>query len=137
LDKYTAADVLREVSSYDLIDRGGGYSGKIRKLGEWHPAAARGAKAAPDAGDIDDPLYGNGGGPAELARVRAAAEAAAACALGLAAWLAETRGRDADAAAGEPGGMRAALRTRVLALEPIAWLVPPMLSPRTNSSSPA
>ena len=51
---------------YDTIKHWGqgGYSAKVRRLGEFAPAAAAaaaaggGKPAAPDAFDIEDPLYG-------------------------------------------------------------------------------
>ena len=55
-----------QVSVYDTINSGGGYSRKVRRLGEFHPELA--PLRTPDAQDIDDPLYGNTGGPSEEAR---------------------------------------------------------------------
>lgn len=52
-----------QVSSYDLINKHGNYSQKVRRLGEFHPILA--ARSDPDGQDIDDPLYGNIGGEAE------------------------------------------------------------------------
>eukprot|EP00879_Flechtneria_rotunda_P006500 GHRR01006832.1.p1 GENE.GHRR01006832.1~~GHRR01006832.1.p1 ORF type:complete len:263 (+),score=136.22 GHRR01006832.1:3-791(+) len=68
MDKYTAADVLREVSSYDLINPGGHYSARVRLLGSFHPRLAAQA-AQSDGQDIDDPLYGNMGGEQQQAAV--------------------------------------------------------------------
>lgn len=136
LDKYTAADALREVSSFDLIRQGGGYSARIRKLGEWRPATAASkaaaAASATDGNDIDDPLYGNAGGEAQRVAVRAAAKVLAECCEGLAQWLAETQ---QAAEGGQDGGLAAALRARVEALQPVAWLVPPMLQRRASSGA--
>lgn len=60
-----ASDVYRaaQVSVFDTINAAGGYSRKVRRLGEFHPELAR--LRAPDAQDIDDPLYGNAGGAGE------------------------------------------------------------------------
>ncbi|PRW60191.1 tyrosine phosphatase [Chlorella sorokiniana] len=62
VDKFTAADVLREVSVFDTIKSWGlgpTYSSKVRRLGEFNPAATAAAAATnPEAGDIEDPLYG-------------------------------------------------------------------------------
>eukprot|EP01024_Parvocaulis_polyphysoides_P025205 TRINITY_DN23013_c1_g1_i3.p2 TRINITY_DN23013_c1_g1~~TRINITY_DN23013_c1_g1_i3.p2 ORF type:complete len:188 (+),score=55.53 TRINITY_DN23013_c1_g1_i3:193-756(+) len=66
MDKFTAADVLREVTVYDTIDKGGNYSKKVRKLGGFTKTAQSGL----DEGDIDDPLYGNIGGEEEKEAVR-------------------------------------------------------------------
>eukprot|EP00899_Mesostigma_viride_P002119 jgi/Mesvir1/11908/Mv00249-RA.3 len=49
MDKFNAADVLKEVSVYDTIHKGGGYSLRVRRLGEF--ARTRLVE------DIDDPLY--------------------------------------------------------------------------------
>jgi hypothetical protein len=54
------------VSSYDLINPGGHYSTRVRLLGSFHPQLSAAAAANPiDGQDIDDPLYGNAGGPEE------------------------------------------------------------------------
>lgn len=60
MDKFTAADVLREVSVYDTIQKEKRYSAKVRRLGEFHPKLK--LKEDVDGQDIDDPLYGNYGG---------------------------------------------------------------------------
>lgn len=57
-----------QVSVFDTINAAGGYSRRVRRLGEFHPALAR--IKSPDGQDIDDPLYGNLGGAAEKARTR-------------------------------------------------------------------
>ena len=67
MDKFTAADVLREVSVYDTISKGGGYSMKVRRLGEFHPVMSK--SQDPEGQDIDDPLYGNVGGSEEVVGV--------------------------------------------------------------------
>lgn len=54
---------MAQVSVYDTINAHGGYSRKVRRLGEFHPALA--GLRTPDAQDIDDPLYGNEGGSGE------------------------------------------------------------------------
>ncbi|WIA42861.1 hypothetical protein OEZ86_008786 [Tetradesmus obliquus] len=73
MDKYTAADVLREVSSYDLINPGGYYSARVRVLGSFHPVLGK-RNSLTDAQDIDDPLYGNTGGQKEQDAVLLAAK---------------------------------------------------------------
>ncbi len=65
---------------YDTINSGGGYSRKVRRLGEFHPDLA--PLRTPDAQDINDPLYGNTGGPSEQARHGSSA-CAIACITGL------------------------------------------------------
>jgi hypothetical protein len=54
-----------QVSVFDTINSAGGYSRRVRRLGEFHPRLAK--IKSPDAQDIDDPLYGNVGGAAEKA----------------------------------------------------------------------
>lgn len=56
-----------QVSVFDTIKTWGlggeSYSSKVRRLGEFAPAAAAAAgRVDPEAGDIQDPLYGEGGG---------------------------------------------------------------------------
>ncbi|DBA94929.1 TPA: hypothetical protein ACH3X1_002458 [Trebouxia sp. C0004] len=64
MDKFTAADVLREVSVYDTINKDAQYSLKVRRLGEYHSGLA--ATKDQEGQDIGDPLYGNAGGVDEL-----------------------------------------------------------------------
>lgn len=123
MDKFTAADVLREVSGYDLINRSGQYSEKVRLLGEFHPLLT--GSNVPGAQDIDDPLYGNVGGAEEEAAVLAAAALIEASCRGLVQWLLELKD-------GAPGGFPARLKERVNGMERIQWMVPPMLQPRSG-----
>ena len=55
-----------QVSVFDSINSQGGYSRRVRRLGEFHPTMA--AATATDAQDLDDPLYGNSQDDAEKAR---------------------------------------------------------------------
>ncbi|KAI7843239.1 hypothetical protein COHA_003073 [Chlorella ohadii] len=101
VDKFTAADVLREVSVFDTIKSWGlgpSYSSKVRRLGEFNPAVSP-AAANPEEGDIEDPLYGNVGGEEELAAVRAAAADIQAAAEGFADFVAGVAEQHAAAAA--------------------------------------
>ena len=66
MDKYTAADVLREVSVYDTVQKERQFSRKVRRLGDFHPQMKHSEDS--DGQDIDDPLYGNYGG--DVARVK-------------------------------------------------------------------
>ena len=150
VDRFVAADVLREVTVFDTVAaaESPAFGSKVRLLGGFagRAAGAVGAAAGPAAGapsavdalraasaagegeatDIDDPLYGNPGGPAQAAAVEAAGVACEAGAAGLVAWLAAL---DAEAgAAGVP--LRTALAAALGAAGEIAWLVPPMLAPR-------
>ncbi|EFJ45244.1 hypothetical protein VOLCADRAFT_106057 [Volvox carteri f. nagariensis] len=75
MDKFTAGDVMREVSSFELINRTAQFSYKVRRLGEFLPApeaqeppAVMQYSTAGDEMDIEDPLYGNVGGEEEEPR---------------------------------------------------------------------
>ena len=48
-----------QVSVYDTINPNGGYSLRVRRLGEFHPTL--GAAGDPDCEDLNDALYGEGG----------------------------------------------------------------------------
>ena len=48
---------------YDTINKGGNYTKKVRRLGEFHPELGNALEY--DGQDIDDPLYGNEGGDTE------------------------------------------------------------------------
>jgi len=143
VDRFVAADVLREVTVFDTVAAGetAAYGSKVRLLGGFAKAGDGGGEgsgsavdalvAASAAGegedsDIDDPLYGNGGGPAQAAAVDAAAAACEAGAGGLVAWLGALD-REATVA-GIP--LRAALSGALGTAGEITWLVPPMLAPR-------
>ena len=87
MDKYTAADVLREVSVYVTVQKETQYSRKVRRLGEFHPRLK--VRDDADGQDIDDPLYGNCGG--ETARVRLSLPSLADCIDEH--WLSRSRSR--------------------------------------------
>jgi hypothetical protein len=149
MDRFVAEDVLRDLTIFDTLAAGGGggdgdsgvsLGSKVRMLGGFATRKIGGSgsggdgdaagllRAASDnsseAYDIDDPLYGNMGGPAQAAAVEAATAAIVAGVDGLVAWLAAL---DAEAgAAGTP--LRAAVRGAAGAAGEIPWLAPPMLS---------
>lgn len=154
MDKFTAADVLREVASYDLINRSGGYSVKVRRLGDFHPVL--GKKTEPDAQDIDDPLYGNVGGEEEEAAVMRAAVLVRESCEGLAVFLNEvmraaTQRQQQQQQQGSNGSAAlddkqqeelgnvfiSCLKERVQSFDAIQWLVPPMLRGRTSPLQPS
>ncbi|KAH7291577.1 hypothetical protein KP509_29G022500 [Ceratopteris richardii] len=58
MDKFTASDVLKDVTIYETIDKNTKYCWKVRRLGEF--CLDRKIE------DIDDPLYGNTGGEEEM-----------------------------------------------------------------------
>lgn len=120
MDKYTAADVLREVSVYDTISKEARYSLKVRRLGEWHPQLRR--MIAPDAQDIEDALYGNVGGQQELAEVLAAAKVIQVACIGLVEWLQQLQAQE------EGRSLRDKLVDTVGRMDEIAWLKPPLLA---------
>jgi len=121
MDKFTAADVLREVSVYDTINKDAQYSLKVRRLGEYHPGLA--ATKDQEGQDIGDPLYGNAGGVDELADVEQAAELIREACQGFVKFLSQLKQRSPDAAS-----FRSALQEEILKMQDIDWLKPPMLS---------
>ncbi|KXZ53329.1 hypothetical protein GPECTOR_7g1223 [Gonium pectorale] len=110
MDKFTAGDVMREVSSFDLINRSMPFSYKVRRLSEFLGGAeARGLAAAygndgPDALDIEDPLYGNVGGEEEQRAVLQSARTIRAACNGLAAFLRGVQDEEPPGAAVAEGG---------------------------------
>lgn len=66
LDVFKLNALVCQVSVFDSINSQGGYSRRVRRLGEFHPTMA--AATATDAQDLDDPLYGNSQDDAEKAR---------------------------------------------------------------------
>jgi protein-tyrosine-phosphatase len=130
MDKYTAADVLREISVFETVNPAARYSAKVRRLGEFHPrlGAMSAREVATDQQDIDDPLYGNGGGADEAAAVAACVSLMGDACEGLALRLRALA--DEAAAASEGGleaGVRPALAAWVAAEGEIEWMKPPML----------
>ena len=51
---------------FDSINSQGGYSRRVRRLGEFHPTMS--TATATDAQDLDDPLYGNANNETEKVR---------------------------------------------------------------------
>lgn len=132
MDKFTAADVLREISVFDTIHPDAKYSLKVRLLGEFRGMQTGNICGSGGDGttadDIDDPLYGNAGGEKETAAVKACAEDVLNCCQGLAALLVQL---NADGVAGEEeGGLKAGVASWLRNADAVEWLVPPMLQPR-------
>lgn len=119
MDKFTAADVLREASVFDTIYLQAGYSGKVRSLIEFLP---RGDGTTKVVEEIGDPLYGNVGGEEEEEAVERVAMLIGQCCEGLAAWLAE------EAMGG--GDLRERVGVWLQGQEGMEWMRPPLLSPR-------
>jgi hypothetical protein len=131
----------KQVSSFDLINQSS-HSKRVRRLGEFHPMLSRSQQA--DGQDIDDPLYGNLGGAEEEAAVARAAVVIGVSCRGLVELLKEVkeelvkggqsggqqqRQQDKAAAADgkAPATMASLLRQRVVAMDALDWLVPPLL----------
>ncbi|BDA42857.1 probable low molecular weight phosphotyrosine protein phosphatase [Coccomyxa sp. Obi] len=123
MDKFTAADVLREVSVFDTINTKGNYSKRVRRLGEFHPQLAK--IMTPDGQDIDDPLYGNKGGATEKEAVEATLRTLREACEGLVDWLVRLR-----EGLQEGESLRAAVSRAVRDMNELEWLVPPMLQTR-------
>ncbi len=121
MDKFTAADVLREASVFDTIYMEAGFSGKVRQLGEFHPNGG-GSGAGGEGLQIEDALYGNLGGIEEFEAVEAVAEVIEASCEGMGEWL------EGLAAGGE--GLRPAVASWLQTAGGVDWLRPPLLSPR-------
>eukprot|EP00239_Pterosperma_sp_CCMP1384_P002035 CAMPEP_0197854146 /NCGR_PEP_ID=MMETSP1438-20131217/24109_1 /TAXON_ID=1461541 /ORGANISM="Pterosperma sp., Strain CCMP1384" /LENGTH=298 /DNA_ID=CAMNT_0043468793 /DNA_START=356 /DNA_END=1252 /DNA_ORIENTATION=+ len=114
MDKFTLADVLREVSVYDTVDSSRNFACRIRRLGEF----ARSRVVA----DIDDPLYGNCQGPEEVGYMREAAIAIRDSVEGLVDYFVELNEKTT-----EEVNLRQMTAHWLINLAPVDWLVPPML----------
>ena len=119
VDKFTAADILRECTVYDTINPKGGYVDKVRTLAEFNSIPGK-------VTEIDDPLYGSltPGGPDEVEAVTAAAQVILACCQGLADRL-EAIVQQAKASS-QP--VRPLLVKSLAGMAPVEWVRPPMLS---------
>eukprot|EP00210_Caulerpa_lentillifera_P006713 g6415.t1 len=124
MDKFTAADVLREISVYDTIQKEKRYSVKVRRLGEFHPKLKLNEQT--DGQDIDDPLYGNYGGTSTRIQVEEAAKTIEAACLGLLTYLQGIEKR----ANGDGKVFKKLVEEDILNMNCIDWLVPPMLQPK-------
>eukprot|EP01025_Chloroclados_australasicus_P063031 TRINITY_DN8311_c0_g1_i2.p2 TRINITY_DN8311_c0_g1~~TRINITY_DN8311_c0_g1_i2.p2 ORF type:complete len:287 (-),score=39.64 TRINITY_DN8311_c0_g1_i2:426-1286(-) len=121
MDKFTAADVLREVTVYDTIDKEGGYSKKVRKLGGF----VQGKESSLDENDIDDPLYGNIGGDVEKEAVRTTAKTIRIECISLVQFLFSLK----EKGNGQEN-LKNSLKEVITSREMLEWLVPPMLQSR-------
>jgi protein-tyrosine-phosphatase len=147
MDKFTAADCLREITTFDLVD-GTSLSLKVRRLGEFRGMGAadavdcnskntnvisdigkptKASAGTEDEQDIQDPLYGNAGDAAEAAAVEAAAKDIVACCRGLAVHINHLLGAsDVE----QKNGLRRAMASWLREADGVDWMVPPLLSAR-------
>lgn len=114
MDKFNASDVLKEVTVYEAIDKEARYTHKVRRLGEF----CRTKKME----DIDDPLYGNMGGPEELVLLRESYDDIRASCEGLMQTIMEIQAGLQDSETLKQGVGRS-----LGEMKSLDWLVPPML----------
>ncbi|KAL3688867.1 hypothetical protein R1sor_015176 [Riccia sorocarpa] len=114
-DKFNASDVLKEVTIYEAVDKTSRHAGKVRRLGEF--CLNRNIE------DIEDPLYGNMGGPDELellhevvGQIRDSCEGLVETILNIKASL---QGSET---------LKEGMKRSLGEMEALNWLVPPMLS---------
>jgi protein-tyrosine-phosphatase len=151
VDKFTAADVLREASVFDTIYLEAGFSGRVRNLGEFHPSATvklsdtSSSGNAPNSSgggggsnenkvfEINDPLYGNIGGEEEEDTVYKSALDIQQCCNGLVDFLISLNSDgngDADVENRNKKNLRVAVEKWLQHAEGVEWMRPPLLSPR-------
>jgi len=118
VDRYVAADAMKEVSVWDTIQKEVEYCGKIRGLYEFNPKGT----------EIEDPLYGNTGGAEEQEALKRTVDELRPAVKGIAAAL-------ADAVSRSEGTTQAALRdglaARIQDMGEFEWDAPPMLRKRS------
>ncbi|CAM6089932.1 unnamed protein product [Calypogeia fissa] len=115
MDKFTASDALKEVTVYEIVNKDGKYSSKVRRLGEFCRTQ--------QLEDIEDPLYGNMGGEEETELVRQVyAEVRDSC-EGLMEYILEVK-----ASLEESESLRDGLARGLGRMDALNWLAPPMLS---------
>ncbi|KAH7291576.1 hypothetical protein KP509_29G022500 [Ceratopteris richardii] len=115
MDKFTASDVLKDVTIYETIDKNTKYCWKVRRLGEF--CLDRKIE------DIDDPLYGNTGGEEEMVELhRVALDIYDSC-NGLVSFLSDilTNLEDKE-------NLKEVLAHKMGSMTPTEWVRPPMLS---------
>eukprot|EP00271_Cylindrocystis_brebissonii_P009893 TRINITY_DN2546_c0_g1_i5.p1 TRINITY_DN2546_c0_g1~~TRINITY_DN2546_c0_g1_i5.p1 ORF type:complete len:482 (+),score=69.83 TRINITY_DN2546_c0_g1_i5:255-1700(+) len=120
MDKFVAADVLKEVSVFDTIDPTANYSAKVRRLGDFCRTR--------QVEDIDDPLYGNMGGPDEKENLRLAYNDICGSCEGLLEELLAVR-----SALREGQTYKSAVSNWLRGMPDLDWMVPPMLQKRTSA----
>lgn len=118
VDRYVAADAMKEVSVWDTIQKEVEYCFKIRGLYEFDIVGQ----------DIDDPLYGNVGGDEERAALEDTFDALQKAVSALVARLVETLGAEESLSREEAVG---ALETMLDAMGEFDWNAPPMLRKRS------
>jgi protein-tyrosine-phosphatase len=142
MDKFIAADVLREASVFDTIYLEAGFSGKVRNLGEFHPSATENlsdnsnnpstetSKSSADnkVFEIHDPLYGNVGGEEEEDTVYKSALDIQQCCNGLVDYLLGLR--STNSGSDSHTSLRVAVDNWLQNAEGVEWMRPPLLSPR-------
>eukprot|EP00929_Paragymnodinium_shiwhaense_P036059 TRINITY_DN19379_c0_g1_i3.p1 TRINITY_DN19379_c0_g1~~TRINITY_DN19379_c0_g1_i3.p1 ORF type:complete len:346 (-),score=58.31 TRINITY_DN19379_c0_g1_i3:171-1208(-) len=124
VDRYVAADAMKEVSVWDTIQKEVEYCTKIRGLCEFGGAVE----------SISDPLYGNVGGEQELAAVKQTIAELKPAVRGLTSFLADCV-KEAKTADGTDRRRKLA-RALDAGLErkgAMDWNAPPMLTRRTPS----
>ncbi|KAL2630983.1 hypothetical protein R1flu_015669 [Riccia fluitans] len=114
-DKFNASDVLKEVTIYEAVDKTSRHSGKVRRLGEF--CLSRSIE------DIEDPLYGNMGGPEELELLHEALGHIRDSCEGLVERLLNIKATLQGSESFKEGVKRS-----IGDMEALNWLVPPMLS---------
>jgi len=127
MDKYTLADVMREVSVWDTISSSSAFTGRIRHLAEFRSGQLTGAKPK----DLEDPLYGNSKGPDTLERVRSSADEIRDCCKGLMSVLVDVRDNPKE----DLNNFKDQLRSYTEGLEEVQWLKPPMLTKPLKDSN--
>jgi protein-tyrosine phosphatase len=141
MDKFTAEDVMREATIYEMIRPRTLYTRKIRRLGEFHPTLGANDAAAQD---LEDPVYGKVTGQSREEAAREVAAAVTAACVGLMNSLGDVLAGgggdigtmkamkignegDSESAKGTPRDVVAAAVGRMKDMD---WVAPPLLRGR-------
>lgn len=123
VDRYVAADAMKEVAVWDTIQKEVEYSARIRGLYEFGEH------------EIDDPLYGNAGGEQERDGVVRAIAALRIATKGLVAALVAKMPEGAAELASKANArdlLSGAVEAMLQDMGPFEWNAPPMLSKRAS-----
>lgn len=126
VDRYVAADAMKEVSIYDTVQKQVEYCGKIRGLYEFGELAQ----------EIEDPLYGNVGGDQERHALRRALKSLESATKGLAESLATSIADASGGALPEADSdttkriLQAGVNSMLERMGAFDWDAPPMLRRR-------
>ncbi|KAJ7541447.1 hypothetical protein O6H91_10G059900 [Diphasiastrum complanatum] len=122
MDRFNASDLMKEVTLHEAIDKRTRYAYKVHRLGEFSSSRL--------IEDIDDPLYGNMGGPKEIELLRQVYDDLVDSCKGLIELLLRIKLTLQDTETLKQG-----LSWYLGQMDALEWFAPPMLQNKKSSST--